>query len=465
MNEHDLHRWQRELVASERRATYQVLADLIATDIDSGRLRVRDKLPPLRDLAEALDINYTTAARAYTEARQRGLIESRPGAGSFIKGRAPVPGPVNGSYEMTMNLIIEPAAPELIEQIHQGTLRALGQHNLHQLLRYQSFGGAERDRDLATAWLRRRVNSIRGDQVLVCPGIHSALLGLMNLLVTPGKFLCVESLAYPGIKAMAAQLGLALCPLDRDDRGPLPRSFEHACKKGGVAALYINPTIHNPTTTTIPTSRRERLADIALRYSIPIIEDEAYTMLSSTPVTAFADLAPELTYYVTGMSKCFGPGLRSAFLHSPSKRQSQRVAAAMRALTVMSSPITDTLVSTFIEDGTADAMLAAVIAESNERLMIARQYLDPTSTFTAEGAFHLWLELPRGPELNASELAVELRDFGVSAVSSATFSTNNAPPDALRICYGGPISRKTWEENLQHIVEALDKPSLLSSLS
>lgn len=460
-----MNHWRRELQTSNRRATYLVIADLIADGIESGRLRARDKLPPLRDLAHALAINYTTAARAYNEARQRGLIESRPGAGSYIKGRSPNPGPVYGSYEMTMNLIIEPSLPTLVEDIQQRASSVLSKHNLFQLLRYQSFGGSDRDRELAQQWLLRRVNRVEHDQLLVCPGIHSALLGLLNLLVTPGKFLCVESLAYPGIKAMAAQLGLSLFPLERDYRGPLPRSFEAACKKGGVAALYVNPTIHNPTTVIMPNSRRERLADIALRYSVPIIEDDAYTMLCDQPVTAFADLVPELTYYITGMSKCFGPGLRSAFLHAPGKRHAQRVAAAMRALTVMSSPITDTLVSTLIEDGCADRMLDAVKAEANTRRLMAEKYLSRTGVATAEGAFHLWLPLPKNSDLNPSELAVELRDFGVSAVSSATFSTNNAPPDALRICFGGPISRETWEDNLQHIVDALDKPSFLTSIA
>ena len=64
---------------------YRFIADLIEEDIDTGRFQARDRLPTLRDLAKALNINYTTVARAYKEASKRGLIETSPGAGTFVK--------------------------------------------------------------------------------------------------------------------------------------------------------------------------------------------------------------------------------------------------------------------------------------------------------------------------------------------------------------------------------------------
>lgn len=465
MDTEEVQRWAKRLVAEKHIPAYKMIADLIEEDLENGKLQVRDRLPPLRDLAAAIGINYTTAARAYSEAKKRGLIDSHPGSGTFVKGKTANFEPGHRNYEMTMNLMIEPAIPTLIEQIRDSAISVIAQQDLYSMLRYQAFGGSVRDKEAALQWLEQRLANTVFEQVLVCPSIHSTLVGLLTQLVSPGQLICVESLTYPGIKSIAAQLGLTLHSLERDSNGPLVKPFEEICKQGNVAVLYINPTINNPTTITIPQGRREALADVALRYNISIIEDDAYTLLSEKKVKPIADYAPELTYYIMGTSKCFGPGLRSAFLHAPSKRAAQRSAGALRALSVMSSPMIDAIVTQIIQDGTAEAMRKSIRHEAIARLRLAEEYLGRQRISSAEGAFHLWLALPKASNWNPSELAVQLRSHGVSAVSSAAFSTDNNPPDAIRLCFGGPITRDIWKEGLQYAADIIDQPAYLSSLT
>lgn len=82
-------RWKTHQQQHTARPAYLLIADIIADGINSGEFQPRDRLPPLRDLAALLAINYTTATRGYAEARRRGLIDSRPGMGSFIRGKVP----------------------------------------------------------------------------------------------------------------------------------------------------------------------------------------------------------------------------------------------------------------------------------------------------------------------------------------------------------------------------------------
>jgi GntR family transcriptional regulator len=53
----------------------------------SGRLQVGDRLPTVRDLAVMLRVNPNTVAKAYRELEREGILEGRPGQGSFISGR------------------------------------------------------------------------------------------------------------------------------------------------------------------------------------------------------------------------------------------------------------------------------------------------------------------------------------------------------------------------------------------
>ena len=451
--------WQRKLEASSKPA-YLLLADLIADDIRTGRLTARDQLPTLRDLAADLRLNYTTVARGYAEARKRGLIDSRSGTGSFIRGSSPAL-PLRGGSgaEMTMNLPPEPQDPGLLGRMHESAARVMADSDLWDLLRYQDFGGTVRDREAGMQWLRPRVPDCRLDQMLVCPGIHSVLAAVFSQLARPGELICVEALTYPGVKAISTQLGIQLHALQLDEEGPMGDAFEHACKTLKPKALYVNPTLNNPTTATISRARREALADIALRYAIPIIEDDAYAMIPRQVPPTFASMAPDLTYYITGFSKTLGAGLRNAYVRSPNARQSQRLAGALRATTVMASPITNALATLWVEDGTADEMLVAVRNESNARQALAVKHLADHgingSDQQTEG-FHIWLPLTSA--WSTVEFASYLRSQNVGVVASAAFSTDGAPPDAVRICLGGPMSREECDQALRLVADTLTHP-------
>lgn len=235
----------------------------------------------------------------------------------------------------------------------------------------------------------------------------------------------------------------------------MPHAFESLCRSGQPAALYCNPTLQNPSTLTIPFRRREALADIATRYNVPIIEDDAYAMLPQSAPPPLALLAPELTYYVTGMSKNFGAGLRIAYLLAPTVREAQRIAGALRATTVMPSPFTMLLSTQWINDGTASEMLAAIRSEAHARQAIAGRILGAWPFDAHPDGFHLWLPIPGECLWTAPDLAQHLRSRNVAAVASAAFSTDGDPPAAIRICLGGPQDREQCRDGLELVADAL----------
>ncbi|WP_292653426.1 aminotransferase class I/II-fold pyridoxal phosphate-dependent enzyme [Nocardioides sp.] len=62
---------------------------------------------------------------------------------------------------------------------------------------------------------------------------------------------------------------------------------------------------------------RERLVRIARRHSLLIIEDASYAYLAEDPPPPLAATAPDLTVYVSGLSKGVATGLRVGFLVAP----------------------------------------------------------------------------------------------------------------------------------------------------
>src|SRR5262249_37848012 len=151
--------------------------------------------------------------------------------------------------DLSMNLPPEPDDPELLDRMRDG-LEAVGR-DLVSLLRYQGFGGVQADKDAAAIWLSRRAIVPLQDRLFIAPGAHPALLGILGILAKTSDVVLSESLTYPGIRAITAQLGLRLVGLQMDDEGIEVDAFADACKRLAPRALYLNPTLLNPTTHTI----------------------------------------------------------------------------------------------------------------------------------------------------------------------------------------------------------------------
>ncbi|SEQ97297.1 DNA-binding transcriptional regulator, MocR family, contains an aminotransferase domain [Solimonas aquatica] len=456
-------RWALALRGSDRPA-YLAIADAIAEDIQTGALSASQRLPTLRKLAADLKLNFTTVARGYGEAQKRGLIDARPGQGTVVRelvASQPVHRPrAGGLLDMTMNMPPEPRDRALLERLRQGLL-GLAEHDPYELLRYCEFGGNVEEREAGAWWLRKRVPELHHQRVLLCPGVQSALLALFAVLARPGDSIACEAVTYPGIKGLATQLGIRLQGLPADDEGIDPDAFAALCAAEPPKALYCNPVYLNPTTAVMSLARRQAVVEIARRYSVPIIEDDAYGLLPSEVPPTLTALAPELSFYVTGFAKHLGAGPRVAYLCSPNARYAARLAATLRTTAVMNSPLSCCLARRWIQDGTVEAVTLAIREESRQRQLLARQILKRAEYQSKAEAFHLWLSVP--PPWNRIEFAAHLRAHGVGVVIADTFTVSGPVPEAVRVCLGGSASREDCAHSLEIIEDAIEQAPELAS--
>src|SRR5260370_3783696 len=66
-------------------AAYLQLVQQVKQALRLGRLSVGDQLPTVREVVAQITINPNTVLKAYRELEREGLIESKPGQGTFVK--------------------------------------------------------------------------------------------------------------------------------------------------------------------------------------------------------------------------------------------------------------------------------------------------------------------------------------------------------------------------------------------
>lgn len=442
---------------------YLAVAEAIAHDIAIGILNVGDRLPPQRHLASQLGVDFTTVARGYVEAARRGLIESTVGRGSFVKGNAALHGqhdPRRGLMaDFSMNMPPEPNDPELIARMQDGLASVSG--DLFSLLRYQGFGGSPVDKEAASAWLSRRGLVPAQERIFVSPGAHPALLGILSILAKPGDTILSEAITYPGIRSIAAQLGINLRGLAMDGDGILPDALAEACRTLSPRALYLNPTLQNPLTLTISDKRRTEICAVARRFNVSIIEDDAYGFIPTHGPAPLAAIAPDICWHIGGLSKCIGAGLRIAYVVVPDSKSAWSFNSAMRSVSVMASPLMAALATRWIEDGTADSILRFIRSEAAARQRLAAQYFEPGTFLSDPLSFNIWLPLTRG--WTRSAFIGHVRSYGLGVVASDAFTVEGPPAEAVRVGLGGPISRAKLAEGLEFMGHALESSPELAS--
>ncbi|MDQ0395472.1 aminotransferase-like domain-containing protein [Labrys monachus] len=441
---------------------YLAVADALAADIAAGRLPPGTRLPAQRALADMLGIDFTTVSRAYAEARRRGLVDAFVGQGTFVR-RRPAPAAATlaaGLVDMGMNLPPRFEDAALVRRMWSDMAGLEASGGLDLLLRYQDVGGTAADRMAGVHWLADRIPSVGAERLLVCPGAQGALLAVAGLLAGAGGSICAEALTYAGFRSLAAHLRIPLVEVAMDEEGLLPEAFDAACHRHRPKALYCTPTLHNPTTATMPLARRRAIVAIAREHGLFIIEDDAYGPLAPQ-AQPLAALAPDIVFHVAGLAKSVSPALRIAYLVVPDARMAARVAGAVRATTAMASPLTAAIATRWIEDGTAQAVRDAIRGEASSRRAIAAAALPPEQARIPGEGFHAWLRLP--PPWSRGEFTARLRAAGIGVVGSDAFALGT-PPEAVRLGLGAAGSREELAQSLHIVADLLGEAPAMSSM-
>lgn len=459
--------WMPQLGTTDDRTKHRALVDALRSDLAAGRFHEGDRLPPTRTLADQLGIAVGTVARAYREAAALGLVRAEVGRGTtVVRTSDAVPAqasPFGRRFEGLIDLgvdypleALDPDPGPVLERLARRPDRAA-------MMRYHAHEGSPRGRAAGAAWARRfDLEERSAEDVVLCGGSQHAIVVALATIAAGrrGGTVLAEALAYPGLREAVALLGLTLAPVAIDGDGLVPEALAEACRRHPDAiALYLVPSLHNPTTASLPEPRRAAVAEIAARHDLFVIEDDVHRLHADGPLPPpVATLAPERSFFVAGLSKTVAAGLRVAYLLPPRALVN---AAARQVLATHWTlpPLTAEIAAQWIEDGTADRVCAAKTEEAGARQAIARAVLPAAAVRTQRRSFYLWLDLPPGWTGEGFALAAIRRGVGVLGDGAFRIGDGAAERRGVRVCLGAAPSREALAQALATLADLLVQPS------
>ena len=424
-----------------RRPAYRSLAECLIRAVEAGELQSGDRLPTHRQLSNSLQLSVQTISRAYEDLIRRGFVTGEVGRGTFVRGNGlKTSNPwQNENRDQGDSLIDCSILQPVSASIHMQNMRtALAQLSeelpASVILSFRPTTAQRLYRDAAATWLARCGFDTCPEVVQLTNGNTSAMTVSLMASTNVGELVVTEQMGHHTLKPLTRYFGLRLKGLETDDQGIVPEDFERACVGDSVKALYVMPSGLNPLARMMGIERREALCEVARKYDVLVIENDAWGPIQPQRPVPIATLAPERTFYFTSFTKCIMPGLRSGYLVVP---ETLAAAAANSHLVSnwMATPMMAEIASRWIKDGTALKLLEWQMAALGQRNRMAARLLGDIPFHASPNGMHIWLPLP--PSWSEESFVAHARLHGVAVAPGSAFAVSDtATHSGVRICLG-----------------------------
>lgn len=403
---------------------YLQIKNQLASLIEQGILPPGAKLPPIRALAERLNVNPVTVVNAYKELEKTGLVNSHVGRGTYVSGTklsARDRTSSDAGYSQVelgpghINFITSTPSSSLfpIDDFKAAVVEVLDRDR-EKVFSYDDSRGFYPLRESLSRYMTGRDLHRSPESIQIVSGAQQGLDIIAKALLSPGDEAVVESPTYPGALAAFRSRGAVIREMPLTSAGPDWETLRKTLKKGRVRFIYVMPDFQNPTGYIYSPAERKELLSIASRYGVYILEEDTFSELDYLPrryppVAAYD--REERVIFLKSFSKILMPGLRLAFLSVPSALQ-PKILSAKQTSDIASSGLNQRALDVMIRQDTWAENLRNMVKVFGKRYHIMEQtlkrLLPPAVTFSGyNGGLHFWLELPEG--VNAEQIAADCR--------------------------------------------------------
>ncbi|MDB5075246.1 MAG: PLP-dependent aminotransferase family protein, partial [Chloroflexi bacterium] len=439
---------------------FRQIQDGIRHGMLTGAIGVGMRLPAERELAAILGVNRTTIMHAYQELAAEGLVTARPGRGTVISlpdqdqdlnslqagtdssWLLTMPSFGNGTIGPDPNLLRDiadlSAQPNLINfaagapgvdlmpvaALQRELASALSDYG-GGILGYGPVEGLPALRESIALRMQARGARVSSSEVIVVSGATQGLALAARALIEPGDEVAVEAPSYVGVLQTFAAAGARLIGVPMDRHGLRVDELATILSRRRIRLIVVQPTLQNPTNSTLSLERRERLLSLAERYGVPILEDDAYGELwhdGSGPAPLKAIDRHGNVIYLGTFSKTIAPALRLGWCVAP-HAVIGRLALAKQFADLQSGVLAQLAVNGFMVSGAYTRHLEACRQAYNERRTTMLAELSTLPMIRAEssrdGGLYVWCRLPE--HLPARTLAAAAGRAGVAILAGDAF--------------------------------------------
>ncbi len=475
----------------------QQLTDELRRRVQAGSLGPGERLPPVRALAERLEVTPETVATAYRRLVEEGYLRGEVGRGTFVAAPplraeedplapfeaggalppfASASAGAGGAPRDLLRLASQPgvvslaasvAAPDLapVDALRDAIADVLQTHGASALQVGPTAGYAPL-REAIVALLRQRGISTAVEQVCITSGCQQGIDLAAKVFVGAGDTVLVEQPSFLGALEAFRTRGTRVIGVPIEQDGLRVDALPGLIQRHRPKLLYCMPTYQNPTGRSLSPEKRRALLRIAATFDLPIVEDDSagfFPLDGPAPPSLKSEDHAGYVIHLGTFSKLIAAGIRLGWLVAE-PAVFDKLVAAKYASDLSSDALVQRAVHRLLASGELIKHIDVVRDEYRRRrdaLVESLHHHQLDSFVVPEGGFNVWLELPPdGP--TATELYLEAIGRGVAFVPGSFFfsaggATSEAAQRGLRLSYSAlpPEALRRGVELLARAVHSL----------
>lgn len=439
-------------------AAYARLAGRFEQLVSEGQLPIGVRLPAERDLAARLHLSRATVSSAYARLREREVIQSRQGAGSWtrqVPGALP-PRTLAADPDAVIDLgVASPGGPPALmtDALVAASARMspyLRSHGLYA-------AGLPELRSLIAARFTRRGLPTSADHVLVTTGATGGIHLLANQLLRPHHTVLVENPTYPNARQTLLATGARAVPVGVGPHGWDVEAVVRTLRDVRPRLAYLLPDHHNPTGQVLDENGRSAIMSAAAAVGATVIVDETMVDVRLVgpdlppPMARFSTQVPAIT--VGSLSKTYWGGLRLGWVRAPRSVITELVRA--KSSFDLGASVIDQMVAVELleqEETMLPRQLATFLAQRDALVDGLQEALPDWTVPRPSGGLSLWLK----PPVAVDALVERAHGLGLRLLPGSVFGLDGTLDAYLRIPYALGVDE--LREAVARIAAAVAEP-------
>ena len=277
------------------------------------------------------------------------------------------------------------------------------------------------------------------DNIAITTGSQQAITVAAMLLLEEDSVIITENPSYLGAFAAFKPFATNYVGVNGDEEGMLMDELEKILKNTPKAKMiYVIPNFQNPSGRTWSLERRKMLLELATKYDLPILEDNAYgeVRFEGERIPSIKSIDTEgRVIYLGSFSKILSPGLRVGWACAD-KEVILKYELVKNGLDLQSAELAQMQVDGFLEENDLDEHIAKINSVYKERRDIMLKTIDEefpkeAKYFYPKGGMFIWVELPS--HVNTRELLVKAIQKKVGFVPGGSFYPNGDCESSMRL--------------------------------